>query len=455
VFFRQVVHEDLGCASYVIADGGEAVVVDPKWDIDAYLELAADAGAKIGDVLETHFHADHVSGRVRLAAATGARVRVPFDAARPADGGLRSGDVITAGDVSIEAIAAPGHRPEHLAFLVTDRGANEARRLLLAGDSLLVGGLARPDLAVDAQSGAEALFDTARRLVDFGDELEVWPGHVGGSLCGAGTLSDETSSTIGTELSRNPLLSIDDRPAFVAEITRTIPVRPPQVAKVVALNMRGAESPGPLRVLDRAEFSDAVGAGACILDVRASDAFDRAHLEGAMNLPASGKGIGTRAGWVTADGEAIVLVAPSLEVGTQVGDLLLAGGVWGIAGIAIADPAAWSDEGLAVLTVGALSPDEVVSGLAARDLEVVDVRDPHEWRAGHVAGSIHLPLSTLRDGRDCDASVPPGELAVVCARGPRAALAASVLRRRGHAGASRLAGGITDLVDRGIPLVTR
>jgi hydroxyacylglutathione hydrolase len=453
VFFRQVVHEDLGCASYFIADGDEAVVVDPKWEIDPYLELATQSGVKIVDVLETHFHADHVSGRVRLAAATGARVRLPFDPARPADDGLTSGDVVTVGEVQVQAVAAPGHRPEHLAFLVTDH-QDEGRRLLLAGDSVLIGGLARPDLAVDAQSGAEALFDTARRLVGFGDDLEVWPGHVGGSLCGAGTLSDETSSTIGTELSRNPLLTIEDRPAFVAEITRTIPVRPPQVAEVVALNMRGAQSPGPLRVLDQAEFAELVGGGSCVLDVRAAEVFDAAHLAGAVNLPAGGKGIGTRAGWVTGDGEQVVLLAPSLEIGAQVAELLLAGGVWGIAGISVADPAAWSDEGLAVLTVGALSPDQVVSGLVARDLEVIDVRDAHEWRAGHVAGSIHLPLSTLRDGRGCAASVPPGELAVVCARGPRAALAASVLRRRGHTGASRVAGGITDLVDRGISLVT-
>lgn len=428
-------------------------MVDPKWEVEAYLELAAQAGASITTVLETHFHADHVSGRVRLAAATGASVRVPSDPARPADGGLASGDVITAGAVAIEAVAAPGHRPEHLAFLVTDHG--EGRRLLLAGDSVLVGGLARPDLAVDAQSGAEALFETSRRLVGFGDDLEVWPGHVGGSLCGAGTLSDETSSTIGAELSRNPLLSIDDLPEFVAEITRTIPVRPPQVAKVVALNLRGASFPGPLRALDHAEFAELVGGGACVLDVRASDAFDQVHLAGAMNLPAGGKGIGTRAGWVTGDGETVVLVAPSLEVGAQVRELLLAAGVWGIAGVSLADPAWWSDEGLPMRAVGALSPDEVVSGLAAQDLEVVDVRDPHEWRAGHVAGSIHLPLSALRDGRDCAAAVPPGDLAVVCARGPRAALAASVLRRRGHTGATRLAGGIGDLVDRGIPLVTR
>src|SRR5271165_2508011 len=185
MFFRQILHEDLGCASYVIAAAGEAVVVDPKWEIDDYLAAAAEADSTIRYVLETHFHADHVSGRQPLALATGAVALVPSDPARPAAGGLDAGDVLAVGSVELRALAAPGHRPEHLAYLVTDARDGGSRRLL-TGDSVLIGDLARPDLAVDSAEGAQALWGTVRRLVALGEDVELWPGHVGGSLCGSG-----------------------------------------------------------------------------------------------------------------------------------------------------------------------------------------------------------------------------------------------------------------------------
>src|SRR5213082_3404993 len=145
MYFRQILHPDLGCASYLIADRGVAAVVDPKWQIDDYLAAALDAGAEIRHVLETHTHADHVSGRRRLAGATAAAVHVPADPADPAAPGLRAGDVVGVGSLELLAIASPGHRPEHLAYLVRSDGRAS---MLLSGDSLLVGDVARPDLAV-------------------------------------------------------------------------------------------------------------------------------------------------------------------------------------------------------------------------------------------------------------------------------------------------------------------
>jgi hydroxyacylglutathione hydrolase len=453
MFFRQILHDDLGCASYIVADAGEAAVIDPKWEIADYLHSAEEAGAEIRHVLETHYHADHVSGRQRLVAATGAAAYLPEDAERPEVTGLRDGEVLRIGRLELRAIATPGHRPEHLAYLVTDRDPAGGRTLLLSGDSLLVGELARPDLAVDAVDGARALWGTLQRLVALGDRVELWPGHVGGSLCGSGALCDQTCSTIGDERRTNSLLSLQDEDAFVEQLTSGVPARPPRVARAVALNRRGAQWPGPVRELDVAGLAHFLPQGICVLDVRAPETFDAGHLVGAVNLPAGGRGVGTRGGWATELEEPIVIVAGTLEGATRVTSLLYAAGVWNLVGISVADPAGWAAWGLDVRTARVLAPDQVVPRLSRGDLGLIDVRDSHQWRSGHVAGSLHLPLFKLRDGR----GIVVGDqrpLAVACQTGPRAALAASVLRRRGHARVSRVSGGVPDLAAHGLGLVT-
>ncbi|MGH2885534.1 MAG: MBL fold metallo-hydrolase, partial [Solirubrobacteraceae bacterium] len=255
MYFRQILHDDLGCASYLIADRGEAAVIDPKWEIDEYLKEAARAGAEIRHVLETHNHADHVSGRRRLAAATGATLHVPDRPGRP---GVRDGDVVRVGEVELVALASPGHRPEHLAYAVHRRGEIS---LLLSGDSLLVGDVARPDLAVDAAEGAQAMWHTVRRLTALGDHVELWPAHVGGSLCASRSASSATSSQIGQERRTNPLLRLDDPAAFTSELTHSMPARPPNVARVVALNLEGAADPGPSAVLDAGRLARALADG--------------------------------------------------------------------------------------------------------------------------------------------------------------------------------------------------
>lgn len=453
MFFRQILHHDLGCASYVIAARGEALVVDPKWDIGEYLAAAQEAGANVRHVVETHFHADHVSGRRRLADATGAVSHVPVDPQRPCGGGLKEGDVLRVGNLQIDVIATPGHRPEHLAYLVSDPDACDRRSLLLSGDSLLVGELARPDLAVAATEGARMLWGTVRRLLELDQQTELWPGHVGGSLCGSATLSEQRSSTIGEQLRTNPLLSVNDVNAFVATLNRSIPTRPPRAERVAALNLDGASEPGPLRELDAGGLAHFVSGGAAVLDVRSPDVFDHGHLTGAVNLPSGRRGVGTRAGWAISAQESIVVVAGTLDVAMQVASVLYAAGVCNLAGVSVADPVGWIANGLDVRRAGALTPEDVVELLSARELQLVDVRDRSEWCAGHVCGSLNLPLSELGDGR---AAVLPARrpLAVACATGPRAALAASVLRRRGHADVKRVKGGIGDLAGARVSLVT-
>src|ERR671918_289412 len=185
MFFRQVLNDDLGCASYVIADGGQAAVIDPKWEIEDYLQLADEHGFRIAHILETHNHADHVSGHGRLAAATGARIYVSADAGVEYEHvPLADGDSVAVGEIQVTALATPGHRPEHMAYLVADGGRTAEPWLAVTGDSLFVGDLARPDLAVEPEEGARGLFRSVRRLLELEDFAEAWPGHVGGSLCG-------------------------------------------------------------------------------------------------------------------------------------------------------------------------------------------------------------------------------------------------------------------------------
>ncbi|HUA47638.1 MAG TPA: MBL fold metallo-hydrolase [Solirubrobacteraceae bacterium] len=446
VYFRQILHPDLGCASYFIADQGEAAVVDPKWEIDEYLAAAADAGAEIRHVLETHNHADHVSGRRRLAAATGAAIHAPDGSG---DNGREQRGVVRLGRVELVEVASPGHRPEHVAYLVREQGTDRA---LLSGDSLLVGDVARPDLAVDAAEGAEALWHTLRRLAALEDEVELWPGHVGGSLCASRAASSATSSTIGQERRVNLLLTLGDPAAFAAELTCSVPARPPNVERVVALNVEGAADPGPVPELDPRALGTILDDGVCVLDLRDPEDFDAGHLDGSVNLPGDGRGLGTRAGWAAGAGEPIVLVAPSLEAGCRSVELLRAAGVWNLAGVSVADPSAWREAELVVRTVDALSPDRVLPRIEDGSVELLDVRDLAEWNEGHLAASQSLPLSQLGDGRVRAAAVE-APVAVVCASGVRAALAASILRRRGCDPVWRVSGGVEELARLGAPMI--
>jgi hydroxyacylglutathione hydrolase len=437
---EQILHEDLGCASYLIIDQGEAAVVDPKWQIGEYLEKAATAGAEIRHVLETHNHADHVSGRRRLAAVTGAEVHLPSDA----PDGVRDGYVVHVGELELLAVATPGHRPEHVSYIVREDGVTRA---LIAGDSLLVGDVARPDLAVEADEGAAAMWETLHRLLELNDDVALYPAHVGGSLClSSANGSSETSSTLGHERATNTRLAAPDVEAFTADLTAQLPVRPPSVARVVAINLEGAAEPPILPVLDVAKLAQLQSAGVAVLDIRDPAEFDTAHLASSINLCARISSFGARGDWVTASDEQIVIAADSVEAGRDAAELLRSAGVWKLAGVAVVDVDGWRAAGLAIAEGQSVGAEWVLARLKAGTVTLVDVRDSYEWDAGHVSGAVSLPMSQLADGLDPGVEIKP-PVAVVCAAGLRAALAASVLRRRGYAPVWRVTDGIARLLE--------
>jgi hydroxyacylglutathione hydrolase len=453
LFFRQVLYRDLGCASYIIGDAGEAVVIDPRWAIDVYLETAATERLEITHVIDTHEHADHVSGRPALAQATGAQPHRPAVDDERAPDLIRAGDEIAVGSLVIRAIATPGHRPEHVSFLVADRSRGDDPWLLITGDTLLVGDVARPDLAYEPAEGAEALHATLRELLDLGDHVEVWPAHVGGSLCGGAGLSMKTSSTIGYERLHNPLLSTD-RAGFVDGVTASLPCRPPNIDRIVGLNRRaGAHVPAAPVTLQLDSLAELFTDGATVLDSRSPAEFDAGHLPGSINLPVASPGFGTRAGWALDPNEPLVILAANGAAIDATTSRLQAVGFWSLSGACVADPDAWAETGLPVAESDAWDLDRLALGLLDDAIDLVDVREQSEWAEGHVSGSHHVPLNRLRNVGSVP-TAPDGRItAVACAAGVRAAFAASLLRRAGRHDVVRVAGGgVPDLPSRGITL---
>ena len=306
--FRQFVSDDLGCASYLIGDesSGEAVVVDPAYAIEQYLAEAEKRHVRITRVLETHTHADHVSGHGRLALEHGATISV-HPAAEPEFDfePLVDGQEISLGEVVIRVLHTPGHRPEHCCFAVVDGSRGDEPWLVITGDSLLIGDAARPDLASEAIEGARGLYGSLQRLLTLADGVEVYPGHVAGSLCGAG-MSSKASSTIGFERAFNRALG-QDEDDFVQDRANSSAPRPPNMDRIVALN-RGpllAAQP-PLGTVESAN-------GAAVLDVRTAREFVSGHLSGSFNVPVSGSSFATKSAFVLTSDEPVAIHACSTE----------------------------------------------------------------------------------------------------------------------------------------------
>lgn len=422
--FRQFVDDDLGCASYLIGDSGaaEALVVDPAYAIEQYVTAAEDERVRIVRVLETHTHADHVSGHGRFALEHSLPVHVhPLAEPEFPFAPLHDGQVLRVGAVRIRVIHTPGHRPEHCAFLVDDR-------ILLTGDSLFVGDAARPDLAVDAREGAEGLFHSLRRLAELPDDIAVYPGHVAGSLCGV-SMKPDRASTLAQERRANPALTHTELEAFVSASASVSTPRPPTTARVVALN-RGPwiAAPPPLEEIE--ELGDAT-----VLDVRPAADHAAGHVRGAINVPVDASSFATRAGFVVDPDERVVLHASSRDEAERAARGLRAVGFLELGGY-VTDPVA--DARTAPVTL-----DELARFLHDGAATVLDVREKDERDTGYIPGSVHVPFRLLRAcGADCVEDGKP--VVTICESGARAAIAASVLAAAGMDARPVLNGGIPD-----------
>jgi hydroxyacylglutathione hydrolase len=436
VLFRQFVDDDLGCASYLVGceDAGEAVVVDPAYAIEQYLDEAERREVRIVRVLETHTHADHVSGHGRLALEHGVPVSVhPLAGTDYPSEPLTDGAELEVGNVGLRVIHTPGHRPEHCCFAVTDRTRADEPWLLLTGDSLFVGDAARPDLAVEAREGAEGLFQSLQRLLELADGVEVYPGHVAGSLCGKG-MSSKASTTIGFERRFNPALALATVDAFVNESAAVSTPKPPNLERIVGLN-RGPFLGAPPDVPEL----DGTG-GAPVLDVRPFDRFATGHVPGALSVPVSGNSFATKAGFVLPTAPAPVVHASTRVEGEQAIRGLRSVGFLEVAGVLV-DPVA-----AATATLAPVELAELEALLAAGAVELVDVREADERHQSPLPESLHLPYRLSGEGAG---SLPLDRpLVTVCESGPRAAIGASVLAAHGLDVRPFVHGGVPELTAR-------
>jgi glyoxylase-like metal-dependent hydrolase (beta-lactamase superfamily II)/rhodanese-related sulfurtransferase len=426
VLFQQFIDEGLGCGSYLVGDehAGTAVVVDPAYAIEQYLDACEHHGVRLIAALETHTHADHVSGHGRLALEHGIPVYVhPAAEAGFPHERLEDGTEIELGEVVVRAVHTPGHRPEHCAFAVVDRSRGEEPWLVLTGDSLFVGDAARPDLAVEAHDGAEDLFRSLHRLVELGDGVEVYPGHVAGSLCGA-AMSSKPSTTIGFERRYNHALgeSHDD---FVAQATGPQPPRPPNMERIVELNR------GPFLGAQPQLARAAGGEDAVVLDVRPARTFAAGHRPGAVNVPVSGSSFATKAAFVLPERAVVIDAADEDEARAA------ARALWSVA---IFDVAGWR-EGGGDEQVEPVTIEELERRLAADEIELIDVREADERDAGSIPGSRHLPYRMARQAAE-NGLCGERPIVTICESGPRAAIAASVLRAGGLDARPVLDGGL-------------
>jgi hydroxyacylglutathione hydrolase len=431
VIFRQIIHDDLGCASYLIGDdkAGVAAVVDPRFEIDEYLELARYIGVRIEHVFETHNHADHVSGHGRLAAATGARIHVHRLAApeyqhEP----FEDGEEFALGALKVRAVHTPGHRPEHTAYVLIDTRRGDEPWAVLTGDSLFVGDIARPDLAIEKEDGALGIFASLRdKLLTLDDEVEVWPGHLGGSMCGGPGMDLKICSTVGFERQHNPMLAITEPDRFVSEALAKLGPQPPNFSNIVALNRgplltRGVE----LLPLAPGQVEERRQAGSLLVDVRTDLQFDDAHIVGSVSIPMLHAGFGSRLAWLADRDREIVFVGRDDEDGRRAGRLALAIGLERFGGYLHGGMTSWRAEQRPAQRLERLPAAELPDRVDQRpELQLLDVRETNEYESGHIPGSISTPWH--------DISARPEELdqerpvAVLCGSGSRAGTAASLL----------------------------
>jgi hydroxyacylglutathione hydrolase len=469
VFIERIEDKGLSQYSYVVAceGAGEAAVVDPRRDVDVYLELAAARDVRITHVLETHIHADFASGARELAQRTGAALSLSaydqgetFDVTFP-HCELHDGDAIALGGVTLRALHTPGHTPEHVSFLVFDRGrAADVPMVMLSGDFVFVGSLGRPDLlGEDAKRGlARQLYRSVReKLHGLPDGLEIAPGHGAGSMCGAG-MSGRAVSTLGFERIANPYLSATlTEDAFVDRILANVPPFPAYYRRMKRLNSQGPALlhgvPGR-DALPVAAFHALVEAGYVVIDLRDQLGFGAGHIPGSFGIGGT-TSLSTWASWVVPYDKPILLVGQGETQIDEAIRALVRVGLDDVRGFLQGGIDAWIRAGHPLAQTPQITPAALARRLmSSRDaLQVVDVRTDSEWTAGHIAGARNLMAGFLADRVD-ELRELDGTIALVCASGYRSTVSASVLERAGITNLLHVTGGMNAWQQAGLPVET-
>ena len=449
MYFKQFYLGCLAHASYLIGSDGVAVVVDPQRDVEQYIDDAEAHGLKITHVLETHLHADFVSGHRELADRTGAEIIFgeKAQAAFP-HRAVKDGDEVHIGGISLHILETPGHTPEGICVLVEDPANPDAPKKLLTGDTLFIGDVGRPDLAgskgFTAEQMAGMLYDSLwNKLMPLADSVEVYPAHGAGSMCGR-NISKDSSSTMGVQKKFNYALQPMSKEAFIAIMTMDLPEAPAYFSQDAELNRTGAKALAKAeraKAMDPAEVNDAAEKGAFVLDVRPSAQFGNGHVPGAMNIGLSGQ-FASWAGSLLDMTTPIIVVAEDEEGVDEAVMRLARVGIETVTGYLQGGMYAWDKAGLEVSKVPQMPVDELNHLLEEdENLQLIDVRRPGEYKAGHVPQAKSAELAHLAELAGSYDKARP--IAVMCQSGFRSAAACSILQRKGFKQVSNVVGGMS------------
>jgi hydroxyacylglutathione hydrolase len=449
MYFKQFYLGCLAHASYLIGSDGEAAVVDPQRDVDQYLEEAERHGMKIKYVVETHLHADFVSGHHELAERTGAQIvfgekaGVTFQHVH-----VRDGDALKIGKVSLRILETPGHTPESISLLLSDPDKPGQAMKVLTGDTLFIGDVGRPDLAggkgFSAEQMAGMLYDSLRKkLMILPDETEVYPAHGAGSMCGR-NISKDTSSTIGQQRLFNYALKPMSKEAFVKMMTTDLPEAPAYFSQDAEMNRTGAAVLKELRPpaeLGAAEFKRLADVGHLVLDVRPGAAFGNGHVPGALNIGLGGQ-FASWAGTLIPRETPILLVAEEREGVDEAVQRLARVGIESVRGFLGGGMYAWDKAGEAAEAIPQMPVDELRHQMEeSAEMQLLDVRRPSEYSGGHAPGFVNVPLPHLQE--EAGKFDPARPIAVMCQSGYRSSAAASILAKRGFNKVYNVVGGMT------------
>ena len=463
MYFQHVYDKTLAQASYFIGcqKAGVAAVIDPKRDVDTYLEIAKQNNMQITHIFETHIHADFLSGSRELAAVTGAKMYLSDEGGEGwqyefAHEGLKHGQQLMVGNLKIEVLHTPGHTPESISFLLTDTPASKEPVMLFTGDFVFVGDIGRPDLLEKAagmvgtqDKGAEQMYQSIHLFANLPEFIQVWPGHGAGSACGK-ALGAVPSTTVGYEKKRNWAFSYGTNKAGFIDFLLTDQPEPPKYfAKMKELNKvdRPLLTEVPtIKEMTAAELKAAMDKGVKLIDTRNKQDFEKGFIPGSINIQGNNS-FATWMGWFVNYNEPfILLAAPS-----QMDDLtrkLMRIGLDNIHGFV--DAAKISE-----LSNGALSTSTMVSisdVKANTTAQVIDLRGAAEFNVGHIAGATNVFVGTLLQNL---AKVPKDKPVIIhCQGGDRAAIGYSLLVKEGYTNVSNYSPGINEWIKEGQRLVS-
>ena len=466
MYFQHVYDKTLAQASYFIGcqKVGVALVIDPKRDVDTYLEIAKQNNMKITHIAETHIHADFLSGSRELAALTGAKMYLSDEGGEGwlyefAHEGLKDGTVFNVGNLKLEVLHTPGHTPESISFLLTDTPASDKPVMLFTGDFVFVGDIGRPDLLEEAagfvgtkEVGARQMFKSIERFREMADYIQVWPGHGAGSACGK-ALGAVPSTTVGYEKARNWALQHEnDEKGFVKYLLEDQPEPPRYFAMMKKLNKvdRPLLTEVPkLKKLSGKELKAAMSKGIKVIDTRLKQEFAAGFIPNTINIQGNNS-FATWMGWFLTYEEPFILIAEESKHDDLVRKLMRIGldNIYGY----VPDVKEWAAQGETLEKASVISLDEFKNILKTNHTQVVDLRGAYEYKSGHISGTDHVFIGTLE--KNLDRIKKDQQVVIYCQAGDRASIGYSLLAKHGFKNIKNYSGGINEWVNNGNPVVT-